>query len=100
MTAGERREGTGRRTEDGHCGNHEEQAATIVSLKTERRVWASVLGIFIALVVYVYNNNSSSISSDLKDIKAFMVLARDNDAALKGELENIKWRLKALEDRK
>lgn len=96
----ERRDGVGRRTEDGHCGNHEDQAAAIVSLKTERRVWASVLGIFIALVVYVYNSNSSSISSDLKDIKAFMVLARDNDAALKGELENIKWRLKALEDRK
>jgi hypothetical protein len=101
-------EGVERRSEEcGFCSEHSDRDETltshdqsIVSMRTERKVIAAVALSFALLVAYVYNTNSSSISNDLKDIKAFMVASRDNDAEIKGRLSNLEWRIKTIEGEK
>lgn len=94
----ERRHNDGRRNDDGHCGAHDDQTKAITSMKTERKVLAGVAVLVIGLVSYVYNDNTSKISADLREIKAFMSAAAINDSLQKSKVEQIEWRLSRLEE--
>lgn len=98
MPPEEKRASHGRRSDDiEHCGVHDEHSEAISSMKTERKIIAGVALTFLALCAYIYNTNSNSISGDLKEIKAFMIAARDNDTELKGRINNLEWRMQVVE---
>ena len=94
-----------------HCCDHKEQSECITEVsraqerdQAEKRTAKYMFSGFILLttvicsiIVWIFKDNLETMRTDIKEIKVYIASGSVQDAAVRGELETIRYRLQRLE---